>query len=155
MNARHLYGHAFEFYPVSKLWLSTNHRPRITDDSFGIWRRILMIPFTVTFTGATDDKHLNEKLAAEREGILRWLVDGARTWYDEGLNPPALVREAVDDDERTSDPIADFVDERCELEPDAWCRAADLYAAYGRWCEGLGIGDHSRDRLPLRALASW
>jgi putative DNA primase/helicase len=152
MSARHLYCNAFEFYPVCKLWLSTNHRPSITDDSFGIWRRILMIPFSVTFTGARADKHLKEKLGAEGEGILRWLVDGAIRWYAEGLNPPALVREAVDDYERTSDPIADFIDERCVQGADERCRAADLYAAYGRWCDGVGITDRSADRLSMRAF---
>lgn len=152
MNARHLYGHAFEFYPMCKLWLGVNHRPRIADDSVGIWRRVLLIPFLKTFTGALEDKHLKAKLHAEREGILRWCVDGAATWYAEGLNPPAIVRDAVADYKHSSDPLAVFFDERVRVDPTLHCRAADLYAAYGRWCEGVGIGERSPERLSLRAF---
>lgn len=144
LNARHLYGHAFEFYPVCKLWLSVNHRPRITDDSFGMWRRVLLVPFTRTFLGADRDERLNERLMLESEGILRWAVDGAANWYEQGLNPPAIVRAAVNDYQASSDPLSEFLDERCETGPEATCRAGKLFKAYAGWCDELGIATRER-----------
>ena len=41
-----------------------------------VWRRIRLIPFDVTFSGAQVDKHLEETLLDELEGILVWAVEG-------------------------------------------------------------------------------
>ena len=39
VTARHLYRDHFEFVPAFKLWLVTNHRPRVDGDDDAIWRR--------------------------------------------------------------------------------------------------------------------
>src|SRR4029434_1019558 len=49
ITARFLYAEFFEFVPVAKFWLATNHKPVVRDDSFGFWRRIRLVPFTRTF----------------------------------------------------------------------------------------------------------
>ena len=45
--------------------MATNHKPRIKGGDYGIWRRIKLIPFTVTIPSGQRDKHLGEKLAKE------------------------------------------------------------------------------------------
>ncbi len=67
VTARHLYGRHFDFVPQFKLWLSGNHRPTVRDTSEGFWRRICLIPFTVSFKGRADQQ-LAEKLIAELPG---------------------------------------------------------------------------------------
>ncbi|MGH2899552.1 MAG: DNA primase family protein, partial [Solirubrobacteraceae bacterium] len=59
--ARFLYGEHFEFAPAFKLWLVTNHRPRIDGDDDAIWRRLRLIPFNVSFEGR-EDRTLSAKL---------------------------------------------------------------------------------------------
>ena len=49
--ARFLYGEHFEFRPAFKLWLVTNHLPRVDGGDDAIWRRLRLIPFTVSFEG--------------------------------------------------------------------------------------------------------
>jgi putative DNA primase/helicase len=144
MNARHLYGREFEFRPVCKVWLSVNHRPTVTDDSFGFWRKVQLVPFARTFSGSTDDKTLKDQLRAEASGILRWAVEGCLEWQHDGLTAPPSVVAAVDDYQRASDPIADFLDECCIADEAARVRAADLYGAYGTWCQRSGISDRGR-----------
>ena len=45
VSARFLYSESFEFVPQFKLWLATNHKPKIVGADDGIWRRIRLIPF--------------------------------------------------------------------------------------------------------------
>ena len=150
-NARHLYGNPFEFSPVCKLWLGVNHKPAVSDDSFGFWRRVHLIPFTETFTGSSDDKNLKETLRGESAGILNWIVQGARAWLRDGLAPPDVVLAARDAYRAENDPLADFLDESCESDAGWRCAAADLYAGYLSWCERQGVG---RERLSRKRFGS-
>jgi putative DNA primase/helicase len=154
MNARHLYGHPFEFHPVCKIWLSVNHRPAIGDDSFGFWRRVRLIPFVRTFTGSAEDKGLKDTLRAEASGVLNWALAGCRAWLVSGLSAPAIVTDATDAYQRDSDPLADFLDDACDFTPGAFVRAADLYAGYQAWATRQGVGEHSRDRLSRKAFGA-
>jgi len=47
-----------------------NHRPVISDDSHGMWRRIHLIPLNRKFEGVQCDQNLPEKLKEEATGIL-------------------------------------------------------------------------------------
>lgn len=44
----HLFRQPFTFTPSHTTWLLTNDRTRVTDDDDAIWRRLLLVPFTVT-----------------------------------------------------------------------------------------------------------
>lgn len=48
LTTRFLYGEYFSFKPTFKIFMATNHKPKIRGADNGIWRRIKMIPFTVT-----------------------------------------------------------------------------------------------------------
>ena len=50
-----------------------------------VWRRIKLVPFTVTIPEAEKDKNLPEKLKAESPGILKWAVGGCLDWQRDGL----------------------------------------------------------------------
>ena len=57
ITVRKLYENEFEFTPVAKIWMTTNHEPVIPGTDDGIWRRIWMV-ITVfegsTFTSLTE-----------------------------------------------------------------------------------------------------
>lgn len=135
ITAARKYGHPFTFQPVAKFWLAVNDLPRVRDDSHGFWRRIRLVPFTVTFDGDRTDQRLKEKLMAEAEGILAWAVAGAETWYKVGLQPPAEVTRATDDYRQESDPLADFVETKCTLGEGFETLSSELYRAYTSWAE--------------------
>lgn len=52
-----------------------------------------LIPFEVTFS---EDQRLLEKLEVELPRILTWSVRGCVEWMSEGLNPPSVIRKAID-----------------------------------------------------------
>jgi len=48
VTARYLNREFFEFQPQFTIWLATNHKPRVKGTDHGIWRRIHLVPFSVT-----------------------------------------------------------------------------------------------------------
>lgn len=133
--ARPLYSQGFYYRPHFKLWLSTNHKPLITGNDNGIWRRVHLIPFNVRIPNEEMDRDLYEKLKEEAGGIFQWLCEGARLWYANGLQPPNTVLKAVDQYQSEMDKIDEFF-ARCILrQPEAMISARSLYLGYQEYCK--------------------
>ena len=138
ITARFLYGEFFTFQPKAKLWLGVNRLPRVSDDSYGFWRRIRLIPFTRVFDKSRADPRLIDTLRVEADGILAWAVRGCLAWQKRGLEPPELVTAATEEYQRDSDPLQNFLAEECLIAPDAHCTAASLFKAYAEFAERSG-----------------
>lgn len=141
INARFLYHEFFEFEPQCKVLLATNHKPIIRDDSVGMWRRLRLIPFTVTIPDEEKDRDLLSKLRAEASGILNWMLDGYKQWKACGLGSCAAVEGGTDEYKYDSDSIGRFIDEMCDVLPTATTegeKASTLYQTYVQWCEDNG-----------------
>lgn len=138
ITARFLYKEHFEFRPHFKIWLAANHKPAISGSDHAIWRRILLIPFLVTIPDQERDPRLVEKLKAERDGILRWAVEGCLSWQQHGLKRPSAVLEATQGYRAEMDWLAAFVQERCVVAPRVQVRTAELYETYMAWCPERG-----------------
>lgn len=138
MTARFLHREYFDFRPMFKLWLRGNHKPTIRGTDEGIWRRIRLIPFTVTISDAERDPDLVEKLAEQLPGILAWAVQGCLEWQRQGLVVPPVVTDAVKAYRSEMDIVGQFVEDRCSLTRRAQVTAKALYAAYRKWAEESG-----------------
>jgi phage/plasmid-associated DNA primase len=135
ISARFLRAEWFDFKPTHKTWLATNHKPVIQGTDPAIWDRIKLVPFTVRIPDGEIDRRLPGKLRSELPGILAWAVRGCLDWQDTGLGTPEAVAEATEQYRDEMDVLGGFIDECCTIGPDKWCKFADLYAAYTRWCE--------------------
>jgi len=111
IKTRQMYKDFFEFKMTGKIFFQTNYKPKITGTDKGIWRRVKLIPFEYIVSNV-DDK-LDDKLKAEYEGILAWMVEGAKQWYAEGLGDCERVNAAVENYRTDSDILGAFVKERC------------------------------------------
>lgn len=130
VRARFLFGEFFEFQPVAKLWLATNHKPKITGTDDGIWRRIRVVPFTVTIPEGERDQHLAAKLEAELPGILAWAVEGCLAWQRHGLDPPGAVTGATAGYREEQDILGEFIDQCCIVAADRYATPKELHDAY-------------------------
>jgi putative DNA primase/helicase len=139
VTARMLYREFFSFQPVAKIWLAFNHKPQVVDESHGFWRRVRLVPFTAQFAGDAADKNLMARLMAEAPGILAWAVRGCLDWQRSGLGMPAVVKVATEEYRAETDPMADFVAERCVVHPDAWIAASVIWEAYTDWAKENGV----------------
>jgi len=135
ITARFLYAEAFEFRPEFKLFLATNHKPPLRGTDAAIWRRIRLIPFTVSIPEDQQDKNLLPKLLGEADGILNWALLGLKAWRQEGLGMPAAIRDATEDYRREMDSLGGFLSERCEISPNHAVAASELYEAYLEWAD--------------------
>lgn len=138
VTARQLYSKEFEFRPQFKLWLATNHRPIIRGTDHAIWRRVRLIPFTVTIGDSDQDPDLTEKLKEELPGILTWAVRGCLEWQESRLEAPEDVTEAVVQYRNDMDSIGPFLEECCVVGTDYSVSQAELMQAYQKWAENSG-----------------
>ena len=134
ISARNLYGHLFDFFPTHKTVLSTNHKPIVRGTDEGIWRRMHLIPFTVTLSKSKVEKDFRERrLMPEAAGILNWALQGAASYLAEGLNPPAAVRDATQGYRDDMDVVGQWIAQRCEVAPNASVPTGDAYRDYFQW----------------------
>lgn len=99
-----------DIYPTFKLAISVNRKPTIRGNDDGIWRRVILVPFDVQIPIEEVDKGLADKLWLERNGILKWLVDGCIDYLNRGsLDPPEEVRAATTEYREESDIVGGFV----------------------------------------------
>ena len=134
MSARFLRQEYFEFTPEFKVFFTTNHKPIVKGSDEGIWRRIMLIPFTVTIPKDKIDYDLPDKLAKEMSGVLRWAVEGCMKWQAEGLRAPEAVKAATAEYREDMDILAPFIDENCTVNPSVKIEAKLLYENYTKWC---------------------
>jgi putative DNA primase/helicase len=138
MKARFLHREFFSFKPEFKLWLATNHKPLIRGTDHGIWRRIRLVPYSVTISEAQRDKGLKKKLEAEKSGILNWLLGGCKIWLEHGLGDAEAVTAATKSYREESDALAEFISACCTVDELHTEFAGELYAAYKQFCERGG-----------------
>ncbi|GIN74003.1 hypothetical protein J14TS2_44780 [Bacillus sp. J14TS2] len=152
ISARFLRQEFFEFTPEFKVFFTTNHIPIIKNNDEGIWRRIRLVPFTVTIPKEKVDKDLPNKLEKEMPGIFRWAVEGCLKWKQEGLGEPSSVRRATDSYRQDMDILGPFMNEHCIINPMARIEAKILFEEYKKWCFENDEGFPLKNRAFYRAI---
>jgi putative DNA primase/helicase len=136
ITARNLYGHFFDFFPTHKTFVTTNHKPIVRGTDEGIWRRLHLIPFTVTIPKSAVEKDFRERrLMPEMAGILNWAIEGVTAYLKEGLNPPAIVRAATEEYREDMDVVGQWLEDRCLRDPSAKTPTSAAYSNYKFWAE--------------------
>ena len=134
ITARNLYGHFFDFFPTHKTFLTTNHKPIVRGTDEGIWRRLQLIPFTVTIDKSAVEKDFRERrLMPELSGILNWALAGLAAYRKQGLNPPVAVLVSTQDYRQDMDVVGQWLGERCVRDPKASVPTRDAYKDYTEW----------------------
>ena len=137
ITARRMKEDFWMFWPTHKVWMVTNHMPRIEGQDHAIWRRIKKIPFDVIIPEARQDADLSRKLEREHEGILAWCVRGCLDWQRTGrLVTPSEVESATSEYKKNEDIIQAFFDEWCFIsdQPGIMVRASELHRYYTQYC---------------------
>jgi putative DNA primase/helicase len=133
ITARFMRQDFFSYTPQFKLLFSGNHMPALRTVNKAITRRFNRIPFAVTIPDDKVDPHLADKLKAEGPGILAWMIEGCLEWQRIGLSPPKAVTEATESYLQSEDILGAWLEECCELDPNAWASATDLFDSWQRW----------------------
>ncbi len=71
-------------------------------------------------------------------------MNGAVRWYQDGLNPPEEVRVATQEYRQESDPLSDFLVDRCQMGHGLSVAAEELFKEYTNWCFTSGLTEQQR-----------
>jgi len=133
-----------EVDPTHKIVLTTNDRPDLPADP-AIRARLHLVPFLADFSGDKGDRFIEDKLWAEREGILAKLLTFCVDVKRDGLRAPAVVRAATDELMDELDTAGQFIAERVTVgSADDFTPQADVDAAIRAWLPGLMVGNDWR-----------
>jgi len=150
ISARFLYAEFFEFVPQFKVMIAGNHQPVIRGDDTGIWRRLHLVPFTVTIPAEKRDPKLPDKLRKELPGILNFAVQGCRRWQKKGLQAPDKIAEAVAEYRSDMDILGQWIAENCEVRADLQIMASFAYLNYKEWAKANGFQELSSNSFGRR-----
>jgi putative DNA primase/helicase len=149
IKSRFMRQNFFQFRRTHKLVLITNSKPRLTENTEAVWRRLRLLPFNVVIPPDERDPNLLDKLKAEWSGILNWCVRGCLEQQRQGMNPPEEVLVATNDYRDEADELAEFIASRCITGNDMFrVSRADLNGAYVAWAKATGER-HPLDRNAL------
>lgn len=156
----------FEMRAFSTCWFGTNHLPHTRDFSDALFRRATIIQFNRTFAESEQDRNLIYKLQSELSGILNYALSSYANALVHGFTAPPSSIEAKRKWRIEADQVAQYVQERCVVDPTGEIEVGDLYARFRLWAVDAGIrqivGKQAMgDRLELqgfkrkRSNGSW
>lgn len=102
--------------------LCCNDKPAIIGTDRGFWRRLRVLPFPVEIPQEQMDRDLDARLAADKDGIFCWLIDGLRMFLRDGLG---------------TCPEVDYATRQYRQEEDLFGAALELFAV-------AQSGEHNR-----------
>jgi P4 family phage/plasmid primase-like protien len=140
------YKDALSYVSTAKHIFATNNFPRITDRSEATLNRLLIVPMTRIIPADERDKHLEDRLAEEIEGILLWAIAGAaRLVENRGeFSTVEAGRVMIAELRNEANPARDFIRE-CLYAPPIEVSATSrrptiplqsLAGVYNRWSGG-------------------
>jgi len=141
LTARRMREDYISFEPTHKTILATNDLPKVNSSREAVLRRVVPIPFRVTFEGTQKkDPRFIDKLRAEKEGILCWLVEGAKKYLtDLNRKPPKSIGDLWEKYKTRDDLVAAFISACIEKKEGASLSRKDVYAVFREYCELNGF----------------
>jgi putative DNA primase/helicase len=121
-------------------FFGANSLPGTTDQSFGFWRRFLVVGFNRNFEAGGADKDIVRKVLAEsKEAIFAWLVSGAlRLLRQQSYTVPASHEDLLRKWKQATDSVASWRDERTAATDEPATAQRILYRDYQAWAKDGG-----------------
>ena len=141
ITAEHKFQAAFAFTNYAKLIFSCNYVPMTHDLSNAFFDRWIIIRFPNMFTGEKMNPNLLAKLTTEDElsGLLNLAIRGLKRLLENGgFTYRKSLEEVQDEYERLSNPVAAFLADMCEEDPEEYAIKDELYNVFKSYCKSNG-----------------
>lgn len=139
----------------TRLMVFSNTVPRFVDSSGTVVSRWITIQMKHSFFGR-EDKTLKRRLMGELPGILLWALEGLDDLNAEGaFTEPESGLGLHEHMQRDAAPFTGFVEDWCELDPEAFETTTDLYSAWSAWCDLTGRQPGSDSNMGQQICASF
>lgn len=136
IRARFMRENFFEFDPQHKIVVVGNHQPSLAVVDDAMRRRFNVLPFI--HKPARPDAHLEERLRAEYDGILAWMIEGCLSWQARGLTRSASILAATAEYFSEQDVFGQWLAERTIPKPGGFAVGAHLFANWKRYADAAG-----------------
>ena len=137
-------------------FVTTNRSPKIPikEVTTSIIERLIIINFPVTFAADLEGKEptlywrqavreLKDKLESELDVFLKWLVQGAVKYYQEGgglkAKAPQKVKDSTNAYFDNQNLVKKFVDEECVCGPEHFEECMTFFSQFQTWKPNSGI----------------
>jgi P4 family phage/plasmid primase-like protien len=139
VEAREIYGKPFKMRATTKFLFLCNQLPRFKFGTDAELRRLRFLRFNQK--PKVKDTELKTKIAAEKDGILRLLVDYLGLLLAKGAIPAGSAdSESLQDRfAQTNDPIGRFVSRHCSLDPKLSVLKDHLAKRFAAYVAQLGL----------------
>jgi putative DNA primase/helicase len=132
LRAERKFHDSFCFTPECRIIICCNNKPRLPETGGAIERRLALIPFEADFR-QNPDKGLLDKLIAEGPAILTVLIEGAISWYKNGLPKSGTIEAASREYMFDEDQVTQFISEKCRVESRERIARDELHEAFISW----------------------
>jgi putative DNA primase/helicase len=138
VTVKRLYVDPRETNNYGKVLAAFNDLPR-AENTFGYFRRLLILAYQVTIPQEEVDRHLADKLKGELPGILNWVLAYLPGLMNRGeFTSSVSCEKALDQYRLQSDNVRLFVSEQCE-QSEYTTIASEVYTAYRNYCIGSSL----------------
>ena len=152
-----------DYARTHNLFVTANNLPSVTGDS-GFWKRLVLLPFEARWYGADDDKDLRaisvgpedpdlaDRLLAESNGILLWMLEGLFLLYTEGLDLPESLHRLKRTARGESSTWGLFVEDHIEWtdNPADYLNDEDIWLVWKDYVDEVLQGKFERPNKPVR-----
>ena len=149
---KNLYRDPREINDYGKLIAAFNILPR-AENSFGFFRRLLMLPYLITIPKEEIDRQLSVKLKDELPGILNWVLKALPDLMNRHeFSPCESSEKCLEQYRLQSDNVRLFLNEMCE--PSEYTTlASELFNAYRNYCIASTLHPLGKNRFVTRLQA--
>lgn len=132
--------HGMSFMSMVLPLIAINGAPKLQDTSDGMRRRLQIIPFDRQFKAAEIKPDLGRIITdSELPGVLNRLIEGLARLRARGrFEAPEAAERAKEAFLAASNPLLEFVQERCQSTPGKRTALRDVYQAYVIWMKQTG-----------------
>ena len=125
-------------YAVNELKLSDY------ENTYGFWRRFIIIPFEVEFDEHTKDPEMFNKILNDGlSGVFNWILEGAKRILSRDKKNIFISEKCnleVKKLQRDTDPVIQFIyDEGYKKSKTTLIKVSDLYNEFRNYCVSVGI----------------
>lgn len=122
----------------TRFLILTNEVPALSDASGALASRLIALETQQSFYGR-EDLGLEHRLLGELQEILHWSLAGLDRLRARGyFTQPDSGLDLKDELQRSSSPISQFIEDKCDLAPGYQIECGVLFGIYSEWCQSQG-----------------
>ena len=130
---------SFSAVPTARIVVAWNNRPRFSDKSDGLWRRLMVLPFNAKIPQSERRSEFAETdywiRSGQMPGILNWALEGLERLFENGkFTEPEACKNALSEYRLESNPSEVFLRENYTEDENCETPASEIFEDYEKFC---------------------